>query len=586
MVKKSLLRQLMLWIGLVMFIGIGGFGTYTYVKIQDMLIDQNKEHIKSIVNASIASLGSFDRGIGEGYPKEVAEEEAKEEFVGKLVDGKRDFTKSRYLWNDSGYLYAYTSDGTAVMHPVLEGKNILKHEDPVVSGAIKGILKTAKENPDGAFYEFKFPDNETGEIRDKVAFAYYFEPWDWTIGLTVFEDDLYEGVYDLMLRVSLIAFGVFLLVGVSVYVLLRKRMKRLNSYVSDLEKLSEGDFNVSIDHDDKDQSEIGRLSLALIKLRVDLNKILTDVSGVVDRNVSSMSEIVDTTTDTETKFNVVSEKINQINLDVMSQTALSEELDSGIQEINGTLSTISNKVADFANEVDVTDQSTQVGAKLVGDTVGAMGDITDRFTKVEESISEFAVKAEQIKEVVNVVKGISDQTKLLALNAQIEAARAGEQGRGFAVVATEVGKLAVTTQESVDEIHDLVSGMDKSLGEILVSVKESDMTIIEGNKMMGEVSDQFNKIANSISAISRGLQDVTAELEQTNAHTEEFESGVSELSRLSEGITQFASEISGDTEELSNAVHSVSEVVNDLKVSMDELSDETKRFKLDDSLSN
>ena len=584
MVKKSLLRQLMLWIGLVMFIGIGSFGTYTYVKIQDMLIDQNKEHIKSIVNASIASLGSFDRGIGDGYPKEIAEEEAKEEFVGILVDGKRDFTKSRYLWNDSGYLYAYTSDGTAVMHPVLEGKNILKHEDPVVSGAIKGILKTAKENPEGAFYEFKFPDNETGEIRDKVAFTYYFEPWDWTIGLTVFKDDLYAGVYELMLRVGLIAFGVFLLVGISVYVLLRKRMKRLNSYVSDLEKLSEGDFNVFIDHDDKDQSEIGRLSLALIKLRVDLNKILMDVSGVVDRNVNSMSEIVGTTKDTEDKFNVVSEKINQINSDVMSQTALSEELDSGIQEINGTLSTISNKVADFANEVDVTDQSTQVGAKLVGDTVGAMGDITDRFTKVEESISEFAVKAEQIKEVVNVVKGISDQTKLLALNAQIEAARAGEQGRGFAVVATEVGKLAVTTQESVDEIHDLVSGMDKSLGEILVSVKESDMTIVEGNKMMGEVSDQFNKIADSISEISRGLQDVTAELEQTNAHTEEFESGVSELSRLSEGITQFASEISGDTEELSNSVRSVSEVVNDLKVSMDELSEETKRFKLDDSL--
>ena len=581
MVKKSLLRQLMLWIGIVMFVGIGSFGTYTYVKIQNILIEQNKEHIKSIVNASIGSLGSFDRGIGEGYPKEVAEEEAKEEFVGKLVDGKRDFTKSRYLWNGSGYLYAFTSDGTAVMHPVLEGKNILNHEDPIISGAIKGILETAKENPEGAFYEFQFPDNETGEIRDKVAFAYYFEPWDWTIGLTVFEDDLYAGVHGLMVRVGLIAFGVFFVVGVSVYVLLRKRMNRLNSYVSDLEKLSEGDFNVYIDHDENDHSEIGRLSLALIKLRVDLNKILVDVSDVVNRNVSSMGEIVETTTDTENKFNVVNEKINQINSDVMSQTALSEELDSGIQEINGTLSTISNKVADFANEVDVTDQSTQVGAQLVSDTVGAMSNITDRFTKVEESISDFAVKAEQIKDVVHVVKGISDQTKLLALNAQIEAARAGEQGRGFAVVATEVGKLAVTTQESVDEIHDLVSGMDKSLGEILMSVKESDLTIVEGNKMMDEVSDQFTKIAQSISEISRGLQDVTAELEQTNAHTEEFESGVSELSRLSEGITQFAAEISIDTDELSKSVHSVTTVVGDLKGSMGELSDATDRFSLD-----
>lgn len=574
----------MLWIGLVMFIGIGGFGTYTYVKIQNILIEQNKEHIKSIVNASVGSLGSFERGIGDDYPKEVAEEEAKEEFVGKLVDGKRDFKDSRYLWNGSGYLYAYTSDGTAVMHPVLEGKNILNHEDPIISGAIKGILETAKENPNGAFYEFQFPDNETGEIRDKVAFAYYFEPWDWTIGLTVFEDDLYAGVYDLMLRVGLIAVGVMLLVGGSVYVLLRKRMTRLNSYVSDLEKLSTGDFNVYIEHDEKDESEIGRLSAALIKLRVDLNNLLVDVSGVVDRNVNSMVDIADTTKDTETKFNVVSDKINQINSDVMSQTALSEELDSGIQEINGTLSTISNKVADFANEVDITDQSTQVGAKLVGDTVGAMSNITDQFAKVEESISDFAVKAEQIKEVVNVVKGISDQTKLLALNAQIEAARAGEQGRGFAVVATEVGKLAVTTQESVDEIHDLVSGMDKSLGDILVSVKNSDMTIVEGNKMMDDVSVQFTKIANSISEISRGLQDVTAELEQTNAHTEEFESGVSELSRLSEGITQFASEISRDTEELSQSVHSVSDVVGGLKVSMDELSEETGRFNLDKTL--
>ena len=284
------------------------------------------------------------------------------------------------------------------------------------------------------------------------------------------------------------------------------------------------------------------------------------------------------------KFNVVSEKIGQINTDVMSQTALSEELDSGIQEINSTLSAITDKVSRFADEVDITDRSAGEGTRLVADTVSAMGDITKGFNKVEEDITDFASRAEKIKDVVGVVKGISDQTKLLALNAQIEAARAGEQGRGFAVVATEVGKLAMTTQESVDEIHSLVSGMDKALGSILVSMNESDSTITEGNRKMNDVAKQFNTIVDSISEISRGLQDVTAEIEQINAHTEEFESGVSELSRLSEGITAFASEISSDTDELSDTVEFVSDSVSSLKNSMRDLNEEVSQFKLDDSV--
>ena len=183
----------------------------------------------------------------------------------------------------------------------------------------------------------------------------------------------------------------------------------------------------------------------------------------------------------------------------------------------------------------------------------------------EESMTDLDGRVKQIREMVDVISGIAENTNLLALNAAIEAARAGEHGRGFAVVADEVRTLAQRTQDQTNQIHDIISklqqatkdtelSMEQSRVQMDVSVEES--AVVEASlQRITEVISTINDMSGEISDLATQQSDVTCSVA----------SQVAEITAISESTMRGAQDTEHSAEDLLVVVNSLKNELSQLQ---------------------
>ncbi|WP_231702082.1 methyl-accepting chemotaxis protein [Halopseudomonas sabulinigri] len=161
-----------------------------------------------------------------------------------------------------------------------------------------------------------------------------------------------------------------------------------------------------------------------------------------------------------------------------------------------------------------TDESARKGAGAVEQTVEVVRGIASDLDSVATHISALSTQSERINSIVQVIRGIAEQTNLLALNAAIEAARAGEQGRGFAVVADEVRNLAARTSQATVEINDVVQqNMDlaqQAVNGMSGSQEKAEQGVASANKageVMLDIRDEAQRVVDAIGQFADAIQD-------------------------------------------------------------------------------
>jgi len=148
-----------------------------------------------------------------------------------------------------------------------------------------------------------------------------------------------------------------------------------------------------------------------------------------------------------------------------------------------------------------TDASTEEGSKVIHKAAAEMKELSKLVTDSSSSISDLAQQSEDITTIVNTIRGIAEQTNLLALNAAIEAARAGEQGRGFAVVADEVRQLAGRTATSTQEISDMIEKIQSHTHSSISSMEACQSQADSGVELASQAGDVITKIKASITEV-------------------------------------------------------------------------------------
>jgi len=326
----------------------------------------------------------------------------------------------------------------------------------------------------------------------------------------------------------------------------------LNKLSDELQGLNSGDGDLSRRINSTRKDEIGKVANNLDQLMDGfstlIGSILTQSTGVI-KGVDDLSQGA---------FNV--KKTSQ------QQSEKVDVIVTAVTEMSYAIKEVATNAQLSATEIEQVNTLTAEGKNITQDSVNRIEQLSQAVLHASQVISKLSDKSNDIASVLDVIRGIAEQTNLLALNAAIEAARAGEHGRGFAVVADEVRSLASKTQESTQSIQSMIEGLQSGVKEAVESIQVgSDATLVTV-----ELSNKTLQALELISAAASKVSDVAL---HTATATEE--QGV-----VAQDISMNLNSMASHTQENLNLAEENSEQATKTKQAAQTLSNTVSRFKL------
>ena len=250
----------------------------------------------------------------------------------------------------------------------------------------------------------------------------------------------------------------------------------------------------------------------------------------------------------------LAENIYNANEGVETQMQQTDLVATAVTEMVATVDEIATNTREAAHKAELTNSNAEKGKSGVDQTINQIGQLSEKLLDSENVVKELEKESITIASVLDVIRGIAEQTNLLALNAAIEAARAGEQGRGFAVVADEVRTLASRTQDSTQEIETIIGLLQKRTQEIVTLMaqcrnqgEESAEQASSAGAMLDEITQDVALIMDMNSAIATAIQEQSTVASEVNQHvvmirdvTEQSGESAKQNEQMSEELSQQA----------------------------------------------
>ena len=242
-----------------------------------------------------------------------------------------------------------------------------------------------------------------------------------------------------------------------------------------------------------------------------------------------------------------------------------DQVATAINEMTATVQEVARNASNAAGAANDADNEANAGIVVVKQTTESIGNLATEVENASSVIKSVENHSVSIGSVLDVIKGIAEQTNLLALNAAIEAARAGEQGRGFAVVADEVRTLASRTQQSTQEIENMREQVQQSAREAVQVMEKSCDQASSGVKYAGEATESFEVITRAISTISDLNTQIASAAEEQSAVSEEINRSVISISDISELTSDGTEQTLSSSNELARLAADLQVLVNYFK---------------------
>ncbi|CAM2856383.1 methyl-accepting chemotaxis protein [Vibrio neptunius] len=433
-------------------------------------------------------------------------------FIGAIfydvsLAGLADVVNKVQLFN-AGYVFIVAGDGTTIAHPQTElnGK------------PMKDFLGNAgiQEDPQQVSIEGKDYTLDFSKVPGE----------DWYIGVVLDEEVAYQSLADLR-NSSIIYTVVALIISVVILLVLMTALMRplgaLNSAIQDVAS-GEGDLTQRLDTN-TDQ-EFSSLAAGFNSFTGRLQQQIVQ-SKAIGEEILRGSEMT-------------SMGLQESAAAMQDQLRELEQLATAMHEMATTSGDVANNAQGAASAAKDADEATEVGTRVVGDTTGAITELSQRIDEAVEEVKTLESATGNIETILKVINDIADQTNLLALNAAIEAARAGESGRGFAVVADEVRTLAQRTQESTTEIRNMIEQLQSGATAVAGAMNMSKETASNAVLRAEEANAALNSIRDAIQAISDMNIQIASAAEEQSLVAEEINSNTVKIKDLSVQVADAA----------------------------------------------
>ena len=356
---------------------------------------------------------------------------------------------------------------------------------------------------------------------------------------------------NIQLYSGIVAISIFIFILLALNWYIRRALLPLDDVQGALKSVSGGDLTVNIENNGADD-EVGQM--------------LSSVSAMVDRLRHMISEITSSTS-TMSNFSSEMHDISELtNEGINKQQLQIDQVATAMSEMTSTVQGVAMHAQEAADSATQADNEAEQGRQVVGKTLTSINSLAVEIENAATTIKKVETNSIQIGTVLDVIKSIAEQTNLLALNAAIEAARAGEQGRGFAVVADEVRTLASRTQESTQEIQEMI--------EQLQSGSQEAVTVMTSSQEMAKITVEHATSAGS------SLESITSKVKSINQMNFQIAAAAEEQSSVSEEINQNIVEISQIAEQSVGGAQQTASASNKLSGLSQELKDLVTQFKV------
>lgn len=422
------------------------------------------------------------------------------------------------------------------------------HSDESIMGkkTLNDIYGPSSELLTKQDFSYKTYDIDGEQI---VVASSYIPSMDWYLIAQVPKSEVLADINDAALKSIILIAGLILIACIINWIFAGKITKPLNDLANTFKELGEGEGDLSYRITIKNNND-------------EIDQLANGFNLFIGKIQNVTSEVAKTGLELNDAINA----LNTLSSNTQSQSEIQRDqtiqVVAAISQMSATINEIASNASNGANSSQAVEISAQQGQSVVAEAKETINQLASNIDSTSTTVIGLAEKTNQVGSILDVIRNISEQTNLLALNAAIEAARAGEQGRGFAVVADEVRNLASKTADSTNEIQSMIDELQDQAQQAVEAMESSKAQTQAGVEATDRATVELEQIAEGISQISNMTTTVATATEEQSSVVAEINMNIETINEVNNETTKSAGQIADSTHVLSDLSNRLKELVS------------------------
>ncbi|ERB66085.1 methyl-accepting chemotaxis protein [Vibrio coralliilyticus OCN008] len=512
--------------------------TYNLIQQRTSSLNEREDKLSAQVEATVSLVQHYY-----DQRQTLGEEAAKQQALDAI---------KALRYDESNYFWILDQKMQVVMHPIkpaLNGQNAENFKDGAGKFHWREMVAISQTSAQKGFLDYQWKSPQ-GELKDKISYVQLFPEWGWIIGSGLLVADIQEAFYALALKEAFVASILSAILLAMGYTISNNIITPLHRLIDNTHKIADGDLRVRMNMSRKD--ELGEMSQQIDKMLSKLQDTLRTAHQSAEQSSAMACNIAQASEEAATSVN--------------SQHAQLELLSTAMTEMSATISDVATNAENTAVSTNKVVEHAHRNDQTMQNTSNTIAEVSRNISTAHDLVTDLQTGVNEISNVVGVIRDVSEQTNLLALNAAIEAARAGEQGRGFAVVADEVRNLASRTQNSTNEVQVTIEKLIEQAGRTFTAMQSSNEKVDESVSASNKTREQLDVIVSEMQNANDMVAQIAAASEQQSTVATEMNENVSGIHLAANEVLQASHSLAEDSQLMANTAEHLTDQLKYFKV--------------------